>query len=528
VLKNYLNMSKRNAFRAAAVTGALLISGAAIAGEVTLKSADGTVNLTGDFVEFKDDNYVVRTALGDLTISASRVRCEGASCPSFDTAASDVHFYGSGAVGLGVMPLLLSGYAANMNAEISITNTQTADEILASFVSDNGFGDAIGAFLVTSTSSGDAFEGLLNNESSVGMSSRRIKPAEARALRDAGKGNMISVDQEHILAVDSLVIIVNPENGINSISVTDLQGIYSGVITNWNQLGGADLPVQVVTRADGTGTLAVFQNRIFGKEAPATPEGAIVESDSNAVAAFVNDNPGAIGYVGYAFQRGAKPLNLVNECGISSTPDPFSAKTEEYALQRRLYLYNTENPDQQIQDFISYATSNAADGVIAKAGFIDLSVARRAQTMDSPRALSMLNADVDAFEGNVIREMLAEMVKSDRLSSTFRFTPGSSRLDERGLLEMERLVEYLQDLPKGTKVTMVGFTDSVGAFEANRKLSQQRAQQVVDMVKSTAGDRVANIEFSAKGYGEISPSGCNTSETGRSANRRVEVWLGKN
>jgi len=528
VLKNYLNMSKRNAIRAAAVTGVLLMSGAAIAGEVTLKSADGTVNLTGEFVEFKDDNYVVRTALGDLTISASRVRCEGASCPSFDTATSDVSFYGSYTVGLGAMPLLLSGYAANKNAEISITNTQNQNEILAKFTADNGFGDEIGSYLVTSTPSSGAFEKLLEDGAVIGMASRRIKPAEARALRDAGKGNMISVDQEHILAVDSLVIIVNPENGINSISVTDLQGIYSGVITNWNQLGGADLPIKVVTHRDGSGTLAVFQKRIFGKDAPAAPEGATVGVDSNEIAAFVNDNPGAIGFVGYAFQRGAKPLNLVNECGISSTPDPFSAKTEEYALQRRLYLYNAENPDQRIQDFITYATSNAADGVIAKAGFIDLSVSRRAQTMDSPRASSMLNADVDAFEGNVIREMLAEMVKSDRLSSTFRFTPGSSRLDERGLLEMERLAEYLQDLPEGTKVTMVGFTDSVGAFEANRKLSQSRAQQVVDMLKSTAGDRVAHIEFAATGFGEISPSGCNTSETGRGANRRVEVWLGNN
>ncbi len=527
-MQTYLNTRSKHVLRMVALTTSLLLSSVAFAGEVTLKSADGTVDLKGELVEFKDDNYVIRTALGELAISSSRVRCEGASCPTFDTVATDVHFYGSDTVGLGVMPLLLTGYAASLNAEISVTNTQNKDEILANLIAENGFGDEIGSFLVTSTSSGDAFKGLMDDDAAIGMASRRIKPAEARALRDAGKGNMVSIDQEHVLAVDSLVVIVNPENGIETVSIDDLKGIFSGAITNWSQLGGADLPIQVVTRKEGSGTLAVFQKRVFGKDVPANPEGAIIENDNNVVAAFVNENPGAIGYVGYAFQRGAKPLNLVNECGITSTPDPFSAKTEEYALQRRLYLYNTENPAPKITEFISYATSDAADGVIAKAGFIDLGIASREQALDSPRAAYLLNAEVDAFEGNVIREMLAEMTKYDRLSTTFRFALGSSRLDERGMMDMERLANYLADKPKGTRVEMVGFTDNVGSFEANRKLSLGRAQQVIKTLQKVGGDRVAHIEFEASGFGEISPTGCNNSEAGRGANRRVEVWLAKN
>ncbi len=60
--------------------------------------------------------------------------------------------------------------------------------------------------------------------------------------------------------------------------------------------------------------------------------------DNNEVAALVNAQEGAIGYVGFAFQRGAKPMPLVNECGITTVPDSFSAKTEEYALQRRMRI----------------------------------------------------------------------------------------------------------------------------------------------------------------------------------------------
>ena len=513
--------------RVALAAGLAMTPIAATAGEVALKSADGTVNLVGEFIEFKDDNYVIRTALGDLRISASRVRCEGDDCPVFTTTAADVVIAGSDTVGLGLMPLLMSGYASYLEAEASVVNTETEGQIVASFIGDGGFGDELGSYLVTSTSSGDAFTGLLDGSAAIGMASRRIKPSEARELRDAGAGNMVSTSQEHVVAVDSLVMIVNPNNPVDTISIEQLRDIYSGSVTNWSEIGGPDLPIQVITRQQGSGTLSVFENRIFGDDAPATPEAFQVADDNNVVAAAVNETEGAIGFVGYAFQRGAKALNLINECGIESTPDAFSASTEEYAIQRRLYLYNTEAADQKALDFVKFTQSEEADGVIAKSGFIDLGVKVREQSMESARARTLINTEADAFEGAVIREMLAEMLKSDRLSTTFRFRTGSSKLDERGELDMARLTNYLEDMPEGTKVTMVGFTDSVGAFEANGALSVGRAQQVVDDLRAFAGDRLSNVEFAATGFGEVSPAACNIDENGRSVNRRVEVWIEK-
>lgn len=526
-MKSLIMNGSIRALKTVALAGLMTLPLVANAGEVRLKSADGTVNLIGEFIDYKDGNYIVRTALGDLRISASRVRCEGDDCPDFETAAADVHFVGSETVGLGILPLLLGGYATYLNAESAVTNTQTENEFLATFVGDYGFGDDMGSYLVTSTSSGTAFDGLMSKEGTIGMSSRRIEPSEARSLRDAGKGNMVSVDQEHLVAVDSLVIIVNPENRIESISIEDLGRVYSGEVTNWNQVGGSDMAIKVVTRQQDTGTFSVFQSKVYGAEAPSVPADAIVASNNNEVAAAVNDNLGAIGFTGYAFQRGAKSLSLINECGITTDPDPFSAKTEEYALQRRLFFYNTQNPSEEIKNLINYATSEDADGVIAKSGFIDLGIIRREQAMDSPRASAMLNADVDAFEGNIIREMLAEMVRSDRLSSTFRFRSGSSQLDERGLLEMKRLANFLEKRRNGTKVTLVGFTDNVGAFEPNRELSINRSSKVLEELMTATGDRLSHIEFATIGFGEIAPSACNGSDTGRNINRRVEIWIEK-
>ncbi|MEL6838679.1 MAG: phosphate ABC transporter substrate-binding/OmpA family protein [Pseudomonadota bacterium] len=517
---------KRNLVSAVALGVALAGPSAAQSSEVTLRSADGTVNLVGDFIEFSNNNYVIRTGLGDLRISASRVRCEGAACPDFNDTQADVVMAGSDTVGDGVMPLLLSGYAAFLDAEVTQTATGASGQFLAEMIGEQGFGDPMGSYLVSSSGSSDAFQSLLDGEAQIGMSARRILPPEARALRDDGAGNMISTSQEHIIAVDSLVVITHPANPVRSITLEELRDIYNGTITNWAELGGADAPITVFSRQADSGTKSVFDTGVFGDNAPTLPAGARIATDNTEMAALVNADEAAIGFVGYAFQRGASALTLVNDCGLSMTPDAFSARTEEYGLQRFLYLYTRDDTqDQSTTDFVRYAASEQADEVIAKAGFIDLGVDRRAQPLDGDRARQLLDPTVDAYEGGIMREMLSQMVDYDRLSTTFRFRTGSQNLDPRGRLNLARLADYLEAQPDGTQVLFVGFTDDVGAFDSNRQLSFGRAEQVMAELQNFAGDRLSGIAMASTGYGEIAPTACNTSDNERRINRRVEVWI---
>ncbi len=515
-----------NTLQKVALLGCTCLSTAAFAGEVSLKSADGTVNLVGEFVDYRDDNYVLRTALGELRISAARVRCEGASCPTIETAQADVKIAGSDVVGLGMMPLLMTGFAAALDADAELANSAIAGQTIAKLVGDAGFGEELGSYLVTSTSTEGAFEALLAGDAEIGMASRRIIPAEAKKLKAAGAGNMISPDQERIIAVDSLLVITHPSNPVNEISVEDLRGIYSGQITNWSEIGGPDLAITVMTHEASSSTRGFFEDRIFDNQASVDLPDQILAADEQDMAAKVNEDEGAIGYVGYAFQRGAKSLALINECGIPTRPDSFSAKTEEYLLQRRIYLYSREDSTSEaVQDFLSYAVSSEADGVVEKSGFINLGVERRGQDLNGERAVALVTGDADPFESGVMREMLASMLDNDRLSTTFRFRTGSSRMDEKARIDMARLIDFLEGAPEGATVTLVGFTDDVGAFEANRRLSQGRASQVGEEIRLAANGRLDHLQINAEGYGEIAPSACNASDRGRAINRRVEVWL---
>lgn len=506
----------------------MFFSQAATAGEVALKSTDGTMNLNGELVSFEDGIYSIRTPLGVLSVSASDVRCEGEACPTFEFTP-DVAIAGSDAIGVGVMPLLMSGFAATMDADAEISNPGEG-QTLAKFIGDGGFGDQIGTYLVSATDDSDAFEALLEGSASVGMSARRITKSEARALRADGAGNMVSPRQEHVIAVDSMIVITHPSNPVKELNKEQLRGIFSGKITNWSQLGGEDRDINVVMQNDGTAGYDYFMSYLFDEFRPDFLPAAIAPG-SQEVSNVIYRDRNAIGFVGYAFVRGASPVTLINECGIATVADAFSAKTEEYDLSRRMYLYNrSDSLDPQSEAFVQFAISEEADGVIGKSGFIDLGIERRTQNAQSDRAQAM-KAEVvsyDAgYETQLMNEMLSTMNTFDRLSTTFRFRTGSSKLDERGRFDMQRLISHLENMPDGTEIKLVGFTDSVGAFDANRRLSEGRASAVLNELNKAAGDRLAHVTMNTLGFGEISPSACNVSDRGKAINRRVEVWISK-
>lgn len=515
-------------FTTLAAAPALLMMAATggFADEVTLRSDDGSINVTGNLVEMSGKNYVVETNLGTLEIEAARVRCTGAGCPEVDVPDTFISLTGSATIAEGLMPLLLSGYASESAAVAETETILGGLGMTANIIGDDGFGDSLGNFRVVGSVSSDAFANLLGESAQVGLSSRRIKPDEFQALRRSGAGNMLDPNQEHIIAVDSLVIITHPDNPVRKMTMDQLRDVYSGKIDNWSQLGGEDAPINVVQLMEGAGTKSIFEERLYGGVATGVPANTVRAESSNAVAALVNKDPNAVGYVSYAFQRGAKAITLVNECGIQMKPDTFSARTEEYALQRFLYMYTrSDKLDPDAEAFVEYATSPAADAVISKSGFIDLGISRQSQAVNSYRALQLLEGNVDQFEGAVMRDMLGDMIRHDRLSSTFRFRTGSQQLTQRGEINLARLAKFLKEQPKGTKLKFVGFTDDVGAFSNNMRLAESRAQQVMNELRRIGGRDLNNIQMTAAGYGEVAPSACNTTEEGRAVNRRVEVWI---
>lgn len=494
---------------------------------VTLLSSDGSLKVEGDLVDFVDGLYVVRTVLGDIRISESRVQCSGPGCPTEDVD-TDVTFRiaGSDTLGDQLLPLIVTGYAAEQGGEAQLITGNSDGQVIAELVADGGFGDEMGSIMIESTSTSDSFEALAQQSAEIGMSSRRITRDEARALRDAGAGSMVSINSERVVAVDSIVIITHPSNPVDTISLEQLAGIYGGRITNWSELGGPDAPIKAFARNEGSGTRSEFNLGVFGTIDAETPADLTIVPGNTEMAAAVNSDETAIGYVGYAFQRGAKPLAVANSCGIATPPNAFAAKTEEYPLNRRLYLYSRQdNLSEDARDFLDFAISEGADGVVAKSGFINLAVERQEQDVVRERLSTELAQTADPYERGLMSRLVGDLDEWDRLSSTFRFASGSSRLDAKAQRDMDRLINYLRTQPANTEVAVVGFTDSDGEFESNERLAYGRAESVAQEIAALAQADLENVTFVSKGFGELAPTACNTTAQGKAINRRVEIWV---
>lgn len=510
-----------------AVSLSLAIAAPLRADVVTLENRSAGIAITGELEAFENGIYRIQSDFGEFNISAKTVDCVGEACPTLEPSLDlDFRVYGSDTVGAELFPLLLRGYAESQGALVETQPGRETRQFIYEAIADEGFGDTLFRAFVEDRGSSTGFRALISGEADIGMSSRRVRREEVIEARSAGLGNLTAFAQEHAFAADGLLIAVHPDNPVTALSEDQVSQLLAGRIVNWSELGGPDLPVTVYSRNADSGTFATIADRFlrpFNRELG--PAAQILPGNTEISRAIYAD-PGAIGYVGFAFRNDAKPIDLIQSCGIVSPASAFGAKTGEYPLQRSLYLYTPESGvPEAAQAVVDFANSDAAAPFIAKSGFIDYTIAEATQDSVQGALRAAMDASQSAEELNLMRELFIDLLEYRRLSSTFRFRTASSQLDNASLRDLRRLAAYLEGLPAEAEIALVGFTDSVGNFEANRALSVARAAGIRDELNTLTGGAFADRAFTIKGFGELAPVGCNDQAAGQQLNRRVEVWV---
>lgn len=492
---------------------------------VTLKSFDGFTQLKGDLVEFDGSTYTIETVLGVIQVDALQVTCEGEACPEDLLFGAEFGIHGSNAIGAALMPTLIEGYADSIDAALVTEVGQSDLERTLRVVHPDG--REMAAIDLRTGGSSAAYAGLGSAEAEIGMSSRRLRDRDLAALGAAGIRDLRDTENEHVLALDGLVVVTHPSNPVKSITIEEMALIFSGTVTNWSQIGGRDAPIQIYAGNEQSGTFQTFGSLVLAPyDVDIAPSAQRFVSNIELSDKVALD-PNSIGVTAAAFQRAAKALPIRQECGILSYPTTFAMKTEEYPLARRLYLYTPPGQlSAHAKRIIDFAMSDEAQPLIAEAGFVNQSIERLSINQEGARIIHALVGE-DELELGLFRDMLNELRDAERLSTTLRFTAGSSQLTPKSLSDARRLAEDIANGKYDDKeVLLVGFTDAVGQFNLNRGLSQRRAQVVLQqMIASVAPGALDETQLSARGYGELMPVGCNTSLQGRTANRRVEVWI---
>jgi phosphate transport system substrate-binding protein len=212
-------------------------------------------------------------------------------------------------------------------------------------------------FEIAAEGSSTAFTALLEGTADVGMSSRDVKAGERDSFTAKGKEIV-----EHVAGIDMIAIVVNEGNSVDNLTLKQIEGIFTGEITDWSEVGGKAGKISAYTRNTSSGTYKTFQELAMNKRDYGSSTQKMAGNE--AIASEVGKNPNGIGYVGLAYTEndGLKAVNVDKH----SLEEP-----DAYPLARQLYYYTVGEPEGEVANFLEWATtSEPAQKVITKVGFI--------------------------------------------------------------------------------------------------------------------------------------------------------------
>lgn len=514
--------------KCAAIIAALLTLVWAItaaAQDVTLTSRDGSVSVSGTLLTYDGELYRLDTEYGVLTIDGFKVRCEGPGCPNLTSLVSTLRFSGSRTMGDILMPALVETFA--IRKDLSVTR-QVIDDTHFEYrlrIPETEANLAVIGFRITSTAEG--FADLVAGEADLVLSAREVTPAEAVLAAEAGLGDLTVAQRARIVALDALVPIVSRRNPVRAISLEDLADIFAGQIIDWIAVGGAG-PISLHLRDTDSGLADEFIRRVMDPRGLGLADIVTYHPDNASLADAVSRDPLAIGIAGFSDTGNARMLDLLGACGKHVGATSATLKTEDYPLTTPLFIYAPRGrPTPLAREFMSYVRSVSAQPVIARAGFVDLRtqevpLARQGQRLAN--AIAAAGGEIDLPE---LQRLTTALNGSGRLTLSFRFETGGTRLDAQSRSNIEMLGRLLeQGRFDGRTVSFVGFTDGAGDATANLRLARRRAETVRRAVlRSTPAADRERVEIAVEAFGEAMPMACDDTAWGKSVNRRVEIWV---
>lgn len=218
------------------------------------------------------------------------------------------------------------------------------------------------SFEIAAEGSSSAFTNLIAGTADIGMSSRNIKDSEVEEF--TAKGMEI---KDWIGAYDMIGVIVNENSSIEDLSIEQIEGIFTGSITDWSEVGGDAGAISVYTRNTSSGTYKSFQEMAMNKN----DYGADTQkmAGNEQIAEEVAKNANGIGYVGLAYtdKDGIKAVSVE---GVELKPE----NAADYAIARSLHYYTIEGKlSEAAAKFLAWATSDEkAAEVVSRVGFIPL------------------------------------------------------------------------------------------------------------------------------------------------------------
>lgn len=224
---------------------------------------------------------------------------------------------------------------------------------------------------VTGGGSGTGIAALINGTVDIANASRAMKPEEI----DAAKKNGVT-PVEYTVAQDAIAVVVHPSNPVKGLTLQQLSDIYTRKITNWQEVGGENRPIVLLSRESNSGTYVYFLEEVIrlGKKSDLlfSPDTLLMPS-SEGISTEVRQNPNAIGYDGLGYVT--KDQKVVPVAKDANSPYILPAvetvNDNTYPISRGLYMYTAGEPQGRVKAYLDYILGEGQK-VVPTLGFVPL------------------------------------------------------------------------------------------------------------------------------------------------------------
>ncbi len=193
----------------------------------------------------------------------------------------------------------------------------------------------------------------------IGMASRTIKQEEFDEYPDL---------VVHHIASDGIAIVTDSDTSVDvtCLTILETRAIFSGNITNWADVGGANQTINVHAREEGSGTRAAFEEMVMGDEV-ITGEAALWPSNG-ALRTAVAGEPYSIGFVSFGYlDETVDAFALDAEEGggcVEATVE--NALSGDYPVVRPLNMLTDGEPTGKVDEFITWILGVDGQAIVAQ------------------------------------------------------------------------------------------------------------------------------------------------------------------
>jgi phosphate transport system substrate-binding protein len=219
------------------------------------------------------------------------------------------------------------------------------------------------AIQVTGGGSGVGLSALINGSTDIATSSRPLKQSELEKI----KGRYGTLGVQIACAKDGITIYFNKANTVSELSLKQLSDIYSGKITNWKEVGGADANIKLYGRENSSGTYVYFKDNVVKKDYALTCQSL---PGTAAIVNAVKKDKYGIGYGGAAFDTGVKDCKVKkDDKSPALVANEETIKNKTYPITRYLYMYLATKPTGETKKFIDWLLSAEGQKITTQVGY---------------------------------------------------------------------------------------------------------------------------------------------------------------